>query len=157
MSNTTRYLFHSRRRREKLHRLDALSGITLYSDCSDVELGQIDLLGAALDVPAGRVLAREGREGNEFAVIAHGDASVSRQGAELAIVGAGSFIGEMALLGATRRSATVVALSPMRLCVMTALEFERLRQIAPTVATVISRTAAERCEANRRWLTQPVS
>ena len=52
-----------------------------------------------LSVPAGKVLVSEGDLGNEFMVIAEGEAEVSQGVRTIATLGHGDLVGEMALPG----------------------------------------------------------
>jgi MFS family permease len=67
-----------------------------------------------LDVPAGEVLIREGDPGDRFYVIAEGRAQVSRGGATIRDEGPGEYVGEIALLRDVPRTATVTALTSLR-------------------------------------------
>jgi CRP-like cAMP-binding protein len=70
-------------------------------------------------VDAGRVIFQEGEEGDQMFIIQEGQVKVSRNisGKEqiLAILGKGDFFGEMALVTKIKRTATVTALSPVKL------------------------------------------
>ena len=66
-----------------------------------------------IDLPAGKVLIREGDRGREFFVVISGEVEVRRKGRKRATLGAGSFVGEMALPSKAPRSATVTALTPL--------------------------------------------
>jgi MFS family permease len=68
-----------------------------------------------LELPAGEVLIREGEEGDRFYVIVEGDVAASRGGAHLADRHAGDYIGEIALMRDVPRTATVTALTDLRL------------------------------------------
>lgn len=68
-----------------------------------------------LDVPTGHVLIREGDEGDRFYVIVEGRAEVTRTGIHVAERRAGEHVGEIALLRDLPRTATVTALTPLRL------------------------------------------
>lgn len=68
-----------------------------------------------LEVPAGHVLIREGDEGDRFYVIVEGRADVTRAGIQVAERRAGEYVGEIALLRDLPRTATVTAVTPLKL------------------------------------------
>jgi CRP-like cAMP-binding protein len=137
--------FRREDRRAELSRLD------LFADCSRAELGRIALLLTRVTVPEGYVLIRQGGPGDEFMVLVAGTASVRRRTPfgddEVARLGPGDFVGEMALLPdrpGTRRSATVVADSDLTLAVCTPGEFRQILELAPSVAEKVQRSADRR-------------
>lgn len=70
-------------------------------------------------VDAGKVIFREGEDGEQMYIIQQGKVKVSRdlEGKEqiLAILSKGDFFGEMAIVNKVKRTATVTALEPTRL------------------------------------------
>ena len=68
-----------------------------------------------VDVPAGQVVFSQGDAGDHYFVIESGEAEVIGDGAVVATLGPGAGFGEIALLRRTRRTATVRALSELRL------------------------------------------
>jgi Cyclic nucleotide-binding domain len=66
----------------------------------------------------GDTLVREGDEGRELFLILDGVLSVERDGEPLAEVGPGAILGELALLGDGRRTATLVATTNVRIAVV---------------------------------------
>jgi voltage-gated potassium channel len=97
-----------------------------------------------VDVEAGRVLASEGSFAHEFFVIDSGSATVSRGDAPIRTLGPGDFFGEIALLEADRRTATVKAETEMRLIVMHARDFHSMMAEAPDVAERVRAVMQER-------------
>lgn len=121
-----------------------LRDVPFFSSLSKQDLAAIAQQTDEIEVPAGRVLAREGDFGSEFFVIDSGTAEVTRGGERLAELGAGEFFGEMALLDEERRNATVTAKSPMTLVVMTRANFRALNRSSPQVHATVAREIAER-------------
>ena len=68
-----------------------------------------------LELPAGEVLIREGEKGDRFYVIVEGDVAVSQGGAHIADRHGGDHLGEIALMRDVPRTATVTALTDLRL------------------------------------------
>ena len=132
--------------------LDKLKGVDLFAGCSNDEIDRIAGLTTQIDVAAGRVLCVEGKPGEEFFVIAEGEAVVTRNGEELARLGAGGFFGEMALLDGGPRVATVTAVTPMKLLVLNRSEFRSLVE----VSTMIDRRILEAIGLRARRLAASV-
>lgn len=138
-------MFH----RIKHHKTHAgLEEIELFSDCSRKELSRIDSLITMVHVPAGSRLIAQGGAADQFVVLAHGAAQVTRtvgdQRVPLAELGPGAFAGEMGLLFGTTRSASVTATSDARVLVSNPSEFREIVRIAPSVARRIGDIAASR-------------
>ena len=100
-----------------------------------------------LSLPAGRKLAAEGASGHEFVVIAEGAAEVKRRGKVVNQLGAGDFVGEIALVTGQKRTATVTTTKPSRLLVLTAPAFRSLLRNQPALQLKVLDTLAERLPA----------
>ena len=111
-----------------------LRTMELFSGCTATQLNRISSLTVLVDSRQGTVLAEEGKPGREFFIIAEGTATVFRSGVRLAVLGPGSFFGEMALLDGGSRTATVVADTDLSLFVFSPAEFRSLQDVAPLVA-----------------------
>ena len=101
------------------------------------------------EIPPGRAFIREGHLGREAVIIADGLARVTMGGQEVAAVGRGDVVGEMAVLDGGPRSATVTALTPVAAYVCTPAELTALCAAAPSVDRIIRHRAAARARANR--------
>ena len=134
-------------RGKKLSKADLLANVALFSGCSKKELAKIASLADEVSVPEGYVLTREGKPGAEFFVIAEGGAKVTLRGRKLNELGPGAFFGEMALLEREPRAATITALTPMKLFVLSSSQFIRFLEEAPTAGVKIMRGLAHRLRA----------
>jgi CRP-like cAMP-binding protein len=122
-----------------------LKAVPFFSGMSKSDLAAVAQQTDEVDVPAGKVLAREGDFGEEFFLIETGTAQVTRGGTPIAELGAGDFFGEMALLEEDdRRNATVTATSPMSLIVMTRASFRALDRGHHDVHETVAKAIAER-------------
>ena len=128
-------------------KLDLLGNVRLFSTCNKRELARIASLVDEVESPKGKVLVRQGDPGRECFVIAEGKAKATMRGKGTAMLGPGSFFGEMSLLDQGPRSATVTAESDMRLLVLGSREFSALINEVPPVAARIMRGLAERLRA----------
>jgi CRP-like cAMP-binding protein len=125
-----------------------IANLELFAGCSRAELRQIDSLTTCLQVSRDQVLMREGSTAKEFIIIVSGTARVSRETdegiARVADVGSGEFLGEMALLTGTRRTATATATTDLAILVSSASEFRSILDIAPSVAEKVVQTSIVR-------------
>ena len=114
---------------------------------------QIEIIGKQADdvqVEAGRTLVREGEHGEEFFIVLNGALSVTCQGTEVATLGENDFFGELALFDPAPRDATVTAIVPTELLVVSAQKFQPLLQDVPLRARKITAALARRLrEADR--------
>ncbi len=112
-------------------KIDMLGSIEIFRHCSPDELSAIASACTGLDLPAGKVLCRQGSIGVEFFVIIEGEVAVDVDGSRVATLGRGSFVGEKALLEHSARNATVTAVTPLSVFVFNAGEFGVLFHGAP--------------------------
>jgi CRP-like cAMP-binding protein len=127
-------------------RLAALRELPIFSGLSDAALRRVDAQMMELDVAADTVLVRQGEHGREALIVATGRAAVYVDGEVVSSVRQGEMIGEMSLLDNGRRTATVVALTPMRVYVLDARQFASLFD-EPQTGRWIAATLAKRLRA----------
>lgn len=111
-----------------------IEGVIVFSGLSKKELGKLARWTDEVSVPEGHVLATEGQFAHEFFVIEEGSAEVMQNGERIAELGPGEFFGEIGLLETERRTASVVATTPMQLIVMFQREFKQMEREMPGVA-----------------------
>jgi CRP-like cAMP-binding protein len=117
----------------------------LFADLDKRALEKVALLSETLDVRAGDEVTKEGRLAWEFFVIENGTAEVKQDGAVIGTLGPGDFFGEIGLLGGgDRRTATVMATSPMQLIVLTAGRLATIEREMPGVSEQIRAALAQR-------------
>ena len=127
---------------------ELLKKVPLFSGCSKPELQRIASLADELDLAEGATLIREGERGREFIVVADGTVRVTRNGRKVRDLGAGDFIGEIALVADVPRTATVTATSPVRLLVVTDRAFRGLLEQMPSIAKKVLQSLGERLHAD---------
>jgi CRP-like cAMP-binding protein len=114
-----------------------LSDVAIFSSLSKKEIERLAQWTDEVSVGEGETLAEEGRFAHEFFVIEDGAAEVRKEGERIAELGPGDFFGEIGLLETERRTASVVATTPMRVIVMFQREFKQMEREMPSVATLI--------------------
>jgi CRP-like cAMP-binding protein len=125
-------------------RLEVLSDIWLFDRCTRRELAALESATTPVSAPAGKTLVRQGEIGHEFVVILDGSAEVVLDDTRLAVLGPGSFFGEMALLDCMPRTATVTTLEPTELFVLTTSAFKHVTATMPSVDRKLLTVLAER-------------
>jgi CRP/FNR family cyclic AMP-dependent transcriptional regulator len=129
-------------------KVQALKRAPLFEELSKKELAELARVTEDLKVEPGTVLCREGKIGREFFVIVDGDAEVTKKGKTIATRGAGDFVGEIALLTTTTRTATVTATTPLRCFILTQSDFRRVLDANPGVQLKVMKALAERLAAD---------
>jgi CRP/FNR family transcriptional regulator, cyclic AMP receptor protein len=125
-------------------KIDLIKRVPLFSSASKSELAEIASIADEIDLPAGKVLIKEGDAGREFFVLIDGTADVERGGRTVATLGPGDFFGEIALVAKTPRTATITTTSPVRALVITDRAFRQLLEQSPQIQNGVLRALAER-------------
>lgn len=123
---------------------DLLRSVPLFAGCSKAELRQLAGIADEIDLREGTVLTREGRSGREFFVLVDGNVRVTKDGRTIADLGAGDWLGEIALLTKAPRTATATATSPVVALVLVDRDFRHVVTEMPSIAMKILSTVAER-------------
>jgi CRP/FNR family transcriptional regulator, cyclic AMP receptor protein len=125
-------------------KMEALRRAPLFEGLSRGELIQLARVTEDLEVPAGRVLCREGEIGHEFFVIVDGEVEITRQSERVSTAGSGDFFGEIAVIEEIPRMATVTATTPLRFFVLRRQDFHKVLETSPTVERKVLRALARR-------------
>lgn len=111
-----------------------LAQVPIFSECTKRELTIIGRAAKEVSHREGTVIAREGERGVGLFLILEGQCRVSIGGKTKAKLGPGDFFGEVALLDGGPRTATVTALTPVRLVGITGWVFRGLLMEHPSIA-----------------------
>lgn len=122
-----------------------LSGVALFAGVPADELARLAEQFDVEEFLAGHSLARVGDHGYTFFVLAEGTARVEVDGETVEHLGPGSAFGEMAFFASnSRRTATVVAETPVRVLTLFGVDFRTMQAHYPQVAERIERLHTER-------------
>jgi len=127
-----------------------LTKIPIFSELSKREIKSISRLMTEVAIKEGTKLTKQGEPGREFMIISEGTAVVDIDGSTVAHLGPGDFLGELAVLSGTPRSATVTATSPMVLEVLNRREFMALLDENAGLSRKILVAAVKRLQENER-------
>jgi CRP/FNR family transcriptional regulator, cyclic AMP receptor protein len=125
-------------------KVKALGRVPLFGGLSRKELSQLAKVTEDVEVWPGKELVKEGDTGQEFFVIVEGDVKVTKGGRRVAQRGGGEFVGEIALLHDTPRTATVTAETPVRLFVLRRKDFRYLLGENPRIADKVMQALGKR-------------
>jgi signal transduction histidine kinase len=126
---------------------EVLRGLPYFTDLPDDLLERVSRSTELIEVPADTVIIDEGSESGEMYVVVSGELSVSKHSAskdvELARIGPGEVVGEIALLDEAPRTATVTALIDSAVIRVPVAAFEDLLS-DPRVVRRMFRTVTSR-------------
>ena len=123
-------------------RFEPLRHITIFAGLDEPALERLMSKALRLEVPAGRVVVREGESGNQFYLVMSGCARVvkgfgTEREVELAQIRTGDFFGEMCLLETLPRVATVQTVSAAKLLRLSAMAFLDLYETRPDQHSIL--------------------
>ena len=125
-------------------KLELLKRTPLLAALGGKEIEAVGRLVDEVDVPAGRVLMREGDTGHEFFVVVSGTVGIDRGGTRVRTMQPGDYFGEIALLAEGPRTATATADTAASLLVLGHREFHSLMDQFPAVRTCVLEALAAR-------------
>lgn len=123
---------------EKLEQLNRLE------DLSNKDLKTVIDKGRHVRLPANWSLIWEKTPADKAYLIVDGEVSVRKGGDEVAKLGPGDVIGEMAIVGHKLRSASVVSLTPLEVIHFTKESLEELLDEVPAFGQALKETTSDR-------------
>jgi CRP-like cAMP-binding protein len=105
---------------------DRLKTIPLFSSLSEKALDTVSVFSSETLVSAGKRLVHEGDYSYELIVIVTGTADVIKSGEVIGSLGPGDVFGEMGMLSGGKRTADVIATSPMALITLSKWDLKRI-------------------------------
>ena len=133
-----------------------LQALTMFADCAAEDLGRVtDAIVGMRTVAEGQVVCAEGEKADRWWIVADGLADVTVGGLYLATIGPGETIGELALLDGEPRTATVTAVTDMRVHEVDGEGFLEALNASPHLAVALLRQLATRLRATNRLPSEP--
>lgn len=123
--------------------IEALRKVRFFEELTDDDLARVAKIGQRRTYAPGEALVERDSDRGGLFVILGGSASVEVGGATHRL-GPGDFFGEMALLGRTRRSASVTASEPVDALVIETIYFDPFLIQNPSVAVAILHGVVDR-------------
>ena len=121
-----------------------LKSIPLFQSVPEEELREIATFADEVSVEEGKHLVDEGDFSYQFMAIEEGQADVLRGEEHVAELAPGDFFGEMGLIEKDRRTATVVAKTPMRLITLSGWDLRRMEKSMPQAVDQIRQVMEQR-------------
>ena len=126
----------------KDQKLQALKALPLFESLSDADLHQLGKISDRVNVRVGRALTTQGRVETHMSVIVSGAASVSIDGEQVAVLGPGAYVGEIAMVDAQPATATVTAIEPTVIWYISRAGFLPIWERNPQLSGVFLREVA---------------
>jgi CRP-like cAMP-binding protein len=124
-----------------------VAAIPMFAKLEPHSLEAVATLAKTVSVPADTVLLQEGEPAESFYVIVHGTVQIERLGKFVRSIMDGGFIGEVALIEGSGRTATAICATPCELLEFGSFEFSRVMATFPDVRARVEAAAARRPHA----------
>ena len=131
-------------RRPKTELVDVIRSVPLFADLSRSELREVAGMSFERVYDAGEVILRQLEDAQHMVAIVSGRAKVTRDGKDITTVSGGDSIGEMSLIDGNRRSASVIAETPVDAVVIYRTTFMKLLDKNPTISRKLLLTQTAR-------------
>lgn len=132
-----------------IERVTALSKAPLFAHVHDHALAELAQIVREVTFEAGDTIIREGSLEAWMYVLVEGEARVAAGGVELARIGPGAAVGELALIDPAPRAASVTALEPCLLFRIDQAPFREVMEEQPEVVNALLVTLTRQLRAAR--------
>jgi CRP-like cAMP-binding protein len=122
----------------------ALKRVNRLESLDDDDLAAVVKAGRQVHLPADWSLMSESTPADKAYLIVDGEVSVRKHGEEVARLGPGDVIGEIAIVNHKLRTASVVSLTPLEVVHYTREALEQLIQDVPAFGEALRGTSADR-------------
>ncbi len=126
---------------------DLLRRVPLFAGMSDRSFEAIASVASPVAFATGDDLVRQGEPGTAFYIIVSGSARVDRDGTALRELGPGDFLGEIALVDESPRTATVTAQEPIAAVTVRRPDFLDLLERLPVFRLEVLNALTQRIRA----------
>jgi CRP-like cAMP-binding protein len=124
-----------------------VAAVPIFAKLEPRSLEAVATLARVVAVPAETVLLRKGEPAESFYVIVDGTVRVERLGRFVRSMSAGGFLGEVALVEGTERTATATCVTDCELLEFGSFEFGRVMATFPDVRARVEAAVARRPHA----------
>ena len=121
-----------------------LERVPLFADCAPESLDRLAEATGELEFAAGQPIVLQGQIGNGLFIIISGTVRVMEGSTELARVGAGGIIGELAVIDQEPRTATVLAEMPVACLALASWDLLALLERDPQLSLNLLKVMARR-------------
>ncbi|WP_445259032.1 Crp/Fnr family transcriptional regulator [Nocardioides aurantiacus] len=122
--------------------LEVPGGVSAYTRERLLEVGRV------VDIPDGWSPIHGGEPADQAYLVLEGRLRILRAGREVALLGRGSFVGEMGLVDHRLRNARVVATGPVRTLAWPRADFQQLRAELPDLEALLQQVTSQRHREN---------
>ena len=129
---------------------ELLAHLPLFAALDPRSIEAVATLARDVALPAGTVLMREGEPAESFYLIVDGTVHVERTGQLVRSLSSGGFLGEIALVEGSQRTATATCATDCEFLVLGSFELGRVMATFPEVRARIEATTARRPHAAER-------
>lgn len=126
--------------------VELLRSVPLFAALPTSALERVLGFARTVSHPPGDVVVRQGSGAHALHVILSGEAEVSADGMRIATLGPGDHFGEIAVMDSSKRTASVTAVTELRILAIDAVSFRRLVRSDPGLASALPVAVSKRLE-----------